>query len=639
MQSLILFMIGFPFLSAILLAIFKKSNIRNIITYASSAVLIVSAIAFAVMYFTGFDKQLFYFGENHIVDYVMAGVEIGLMILITVLSIKYKKLHAAALSIAQTVLLLVYEFGGFKPHTSIKNMYVDQLTVIMVLIIAVVGTLITVYACGYMKDYHHHHTEIKNRTNIFFALMYVFIGAMFGLVLSNNIIWMYFFWEITSVCSFLLIGYTKTEEAIKNCFTALWMNLFGGLGFAVAIFFAGVKYGIADIQSLIISDGAVVVLPVILLGFAALTKSAQLPFSKWLLGAMVAPTPSSALLHSATMVKAGVYLLIRLSPVMQGTLAGEMIAIVGGLTFFMMSLYAITASDGKKVLAYSTLSNLGLITACAGVGENETVWAAMFLVVFHAVSKSLLFQTVGSIEHQTGSRDIDSMHGLIRRYPHLALTLAIGIAGMFLAPFGMLVSKWAALKAFVDSSSIFIVLLVCFGSATTLLYWVKWLATILASTREDKRQKGSITPNQWTSMIVHNVLMVLLCFAFPFLSKYVFEPYLVSIYPSYEEVLSTDNIIIMIIMLALIFIIPFIAYQLITHRPIRYARADRYYNGAGTDNQTGFTDSFGEEKKAVLSNWYLQDYFSEKKLNLVSIISSIAIVFLCISIAIIGEVL
>ena len=96
-------MIGFPFLSAILLAIFKKSNIRNIITYASSAVLIVSAIAFAVMYFTGFDKQLFYFGENHIVDYVMAGVEIGLMILITVLSIKYKKLHAAALSIAQTV--------------------------------------------------------------------------------------------------------------------------------------------------------------------------------------------------------------------------------------------------------------------------------------------------------------------------------------------------------------------------------------------------------------------------------------------------------------------------------------------------------------------------------------------------------
>ena len=186
-------MIGFPFLSAILLAIFKKSNIRNIITYASSAVLIVSAIAFAVMYFTGFDKQLFYFGENHIVDYVMAGVEIGLMILITVLSIKYKKLHAAALSIAQTVLILVYEFGGFKPHTSIKNMYVDQLTVIMVLIIAVVGTLITVYACGYMKDYHHHHTEIKNRTNIFFALMYVFIGAMFGLVLSNNIIWMYFF--------------------------------------------------------------------------------------------------------------------------------------------------------------------------------------------------------------------------------------------------------------------------------------------------------------------------------------------------------------------------------------------------------------------------------------------------------------
>ena len=134
-------------------------------------------------------------------------------------------------------------------------------------------------------------------------------------------------------------------------------------------------------------DKSAVLIPVILLAFAAMTKSALLPFSKWLLGAMVAPTPTSALLHSATMVKAGVYLLIRLAPVMSETLVGNMVALVGGFTFLIASMLAITVSDGKKVLAYSTISNLGLIAACAGVGTTETVWAAVLLVMFHAVSK------------------------------------------------------------------------------------------------------------------------------------------------------------------------------------------------------------------------------------------------------------
>lgn len=192
--------------------------------------------------------------------------------------------------------------------------------------------------------------------------------------------------------SFLLIGYTRTKEAVQNSFRALWMNLLGGLGFAAAIFWAGVRFGITDLQSLILCDGKLVVAPVILLAFAALTKSAQLPFSRWLLGAMVAPTPSSALLHSATMVKAGVYLLIRLAPVMYGTYAGSMVSLVGGFTFLITSMLAITVSDGKAVLAYSTISNLGLIAACAGVGRQETVWAAVLLLIFHAVSKSLLFQ-------------------------------------------------------------------------------------------------------------------------------------------------------------------------------------------------------------------------------------------------------
>lgn len=649
MESMITFMIGFPFLSALTLAIFKNNTVRKTITYLSSAVLIMNAVVFALTYFTNYNNEIVEHanairlseGIMEFSEYGIIGVECFLVVLITVLSLKYKKYYAALLSIAQTAFIFWYEFSGTMPSATGDYLYVDQLTVIMVLIIAIVGTLITVYACGYMSDYHHHHTEIKDRRNYFFALMYVFIGAMFGLVLSNNIIWIYFFWEITSVCSFLLIGYTKTKEAINNCFKALWMNLLGGCGFAVGIVWIGVKTGISDIQTLMATgNGAELVIPVICLAFAALTKSAQLPFSKWLLGAMVAPTPSSALLHSATMVKAGVYLLIRLAPLMSGQISGYMVGLVGGLTFLAMSMLAITASDGKRVLAYSTLSNLGLITACAGIGTHETIWAAVFLVIFHAVSKALLFQTVGSIEHQTGSREIETMHGLVRRYPALTWMLVIGIFGMFLAPFGMLISKWAALKAFVDTGlhsggnvilsivSTILVLCICFGSATTLLYWAKWLATVLASNPADRKHKNTLSNNQWVSLIAHSVMMIAIVFLFPLISSKIVVPYV----GTGAQAISRENIYFTIIMIVFIFVIPTLTYFLIArNRP--FPKADRYFNGAGCGDQVGFVDSFGHEKKEFLTNWYMENIFGEDKMYKPSVYTSIGVILVSIVLA------
>ena len=645
MEIMIAFLVGFPFISALLQGLTKNNKTRKIITYASAGAIIFAALMFTVTYYTlgggqmTFNEEMLIGGVPfvEIVDYLMVAGEVFLVVLITVLSIKYKKYYAAILSIAQTGLEFWYEFSGIKPEVQINNLYCDQLTIIMVMIVAVVGTLITVYACGYMDDYHHHHgDEVKDRRGFFFAIMYVFIGAMFGLVFSNNLIWLYFFWEVTSVCSFLLIGYTKTGEAINNCFKALWMNLLGGLGMAVGIVIFGINHGVTDLQSILTQDKSLIVLPVICLSFGALTKSAQLPFSKWLLGAMVAPTPSSALLHSATMVKAGVYLLIRLAPAMSGEFSGYMVGLVGGLTFLAMSMLAITAYDGKKVLAYSTLSNLGLITACAGIGTEETVWAAIFLVIFHAVSKSLLFQTVGSIEHQTGSRDIETMHGLVRRYPYLTWTLVVGIAGMFLAPFGMLVSKWAALKAFVDTGlasgstleiivSTLLVLCICFGSATTLFYWSKWLATVLSSNPADKRRKNTITANQWASLFTHAGLMILIVFVFPLISKFVVKPYTAKIFNSEYAVISSENIVLTILMVVFIFVIPILTYVLVAkNRP--FPKAERYFNGAGTPDQVGFIDSFGNEKKEFLTNWYMEDIFGESHMYKPSVYVSIFLI-------------
>ena len=645
MEIMIAFLVGFPFISALLHGILKDNKTRKIITYTSAGLIIFVALMFTVTYhikgggYITFNEEFSIGGLPfvEIVDYLMVAGEVFLVVLITVLSIKYKKYYAAILSIAQTALEFWYEFSGIKPKNHISNFYCDQLTIIMILIIAIVGTFITIYACGYMDDYHHHHgNEVKDRRGFFFAIMYVFIGAMFGLVLSNNLIWLYFFWEVTSVCSFLLIGYTRSAEAITNCFKALWMNLLGGLGMAVGIVMLGVNHSVTSLQGILEQDKALIVLPIICLSFGALTKSAQLPFSRWLLGAMVAPTPSSALLHSATMVKAGVYLLIRMAPAMSGEFSGYMVGLVGGLTFLAMSMLAITAYDGKKVLAYSTLSNLGLITACAGIGTEETVWAAIFLVIFHAVSKSLLFQTVGSIEHQTGSRDIETMHGLVRRYPYLTWTLVVGIAGMFLAPFGMLVSKWAALKAFVDTGlasgntleiivSTLLVLCICFGSATTLFYWSKWLATVLSSNPSDKRHKNTISINQWASLFTHGGLMILIVFVFPLISKYVVKPYTAKVFRNDYAVISYENIILTILMVIFIFVIPIANYFLIAkNRP--FPKAERYFNGAGTPDQVGFIDSFGKEKKEFLTNWYMEDIFGESHMYKPSVYTSIFLI-------------
>ena len=165
------------------------------------------------------------------------------------------------------------------PVEPASHMQVDGLSMLMTVIAAFVGGLICIYAVGYMKAYHHHHTEYRNRTGFFLSMLFLFLGAMFGLVLSGNLVWMYFFWEITSVISFLLIGYTRTEEAVQNSFRALWMNLWAAWALLSRLPFRRQRCGTVQLEE-VVRIGAPI--PIALLALAGLTKSAQLPFSSWL---------------------------------------------------------------------------------------------------------------------------------------------------------------------------------------------------------------------------------------------------------------------------------------------------------------------------------------------------------------------
>lgn len=634
-SMLVSIMILFPFVVAAILHFLKTRNARRIVAYGGCGIIIATTLFYTVRFLAGGAQSVQLLKSTPVIDKAMLIIEVFLMILIIFLSFKYKKYYVSLLSIAQTALIAWLEIAH--PSEAGFHLLTDKLTVIMCLMIGIIGCLICIYAIGYMRRYHHHHTEYKDRRTFFFPMLFVFIGAMFGLVLSDNLIWIYFFWEITSISSFLLIGYTKTKEAINNSFRALWMNLLGGLGFAIAIVFAHLNYHIINLSDLVAMYHNTVGTPeakglvfiVILLAFAGLTKSAQMPFSKWLLGAMVAPTPTSALLHSATMVKAGVYLLLRLAPAMNSNIAGTMVAYIGGITFLVTSMIAITESDAKKVLAYSTISNLGIITACAGCGTEATVWAGVLLMMFHAVSKSMLFQAVGSIENSRGSRDIEDMHGLIKMLPGLAVIMIIGICAMFLAPFGMLVSKWAALKSFIDSNNIILVCFICFGSATTMVYWTKWLCKVLACT-PSKHIEDITTSGQWFSLRIHAVMTVGLCAFFPYIATKLLNPLIERMFfTDSVSVLKFSDMIIIVIMLVIIFTVPLISKFLADN--LKAEESLNYLGGINMGDNKTFEDSFHNNRKMYLSGWYMEGIFSDAKMWFPS--ASICAVIIVVTIA------
>ena len=594
----------------------KNEKLQSFIAYIGAALIAAGVGALALGRIMGGMQPIRMYYSTEIADHIIFGGEIFLMLLVTFLCFKYNKKAISLLSIIPTAVIAAVEFRISTGPTD--HICVDRLSMMMCLIIGVVGSLIIVYAVGYMSGYHLHHKEIENRSNYFIALLFLFMGAMFGFVLSSSLIWLYFFWECTSVCSFLLIGYTRTEEAVNNSFRALWMNLFGGTVLAFGIFYFAYYMHTLSFREFInagVNGNVFALLPITAMAFAALTKSAQLPFSTWLLGAMVAPTPSSALLHSATMVKAGIYVLFRLAPAMSITTTGTMIAFVGGFTFLVSSLMAIAQSDAKRVLAMSTVSNLGLMVACAGIGTPETIWAGAFLMIFHAVSKSLLFLDVGATENTLHSRDIEDMHGMLYFLPMHAVFMFIGIAGMFLAPFGMLISKWAALRAAVDEKNIALLLFIIFGSATTSFYWSKWMGKLISYPHREHSHINDITrKNETVSMAIQAVLMIALCVLFPLLSKVFVDPMLQEMFHTSGEVLSQGLLYMLVVVICFVFAVPPATYYY--SRRVHTNKKLAYMGGINTGDNTGFVDSFGEEKKLWMSNYYFANRVGIRKIML-----------------------
>jgi multicomponent Na+:H+ antiporter subunit A len=307
---------------------------------------------------------------------------------------------------------------------------VDGLSLLFALLISGIGALILIYAGNYLAG----HPQLGR----FYAFILFFMASMLGLVLADNLIALFVFWELTSISSYFLIGFDHEREAARAAaLQALLVTGGGGLALLAGILLLAVAGGSLEVSALLVDAEAVransLYLPIVLLVLAgAFTKSAQVPFHFWLPSAMEAPTPVSAYLHSATMVKAGVYLLARLSPVLGGTeLWVYTLSAAGAVTMVAGAYLALRQIDLKRMLACLTVSALGMLTLFLGVGTAQAIAAAMVFLLAHALYKGALFLVAGVIDHETGTRDVNNLGGLRSAMP-ITATIAV-LAALSLA--------------------------------------------------------------------------------------------------------------------------------------------------------------------------------------------------------------
>ncbi|UTI42276.1 Na+/H+ antiporter subunit A [Niallia sp. RD1] len=433
----------------------------------------------------------------------------------------------------------------------------DGLGMLFSLLIAGIGSLVILYSIYYLdKD--------KEKLNQFYVYLLFFMGAMLGVVLCDNLIVLYMFWEITSISSFLLIGFWNNRSNSRyGAIKSMVITVFGGLSLLAGIVLLYLMTGSFNISEIITSvqQNSIIFHPLFMLGMicillGAFTKSAQFPFHIWLPDAMEAPTPVSSYLHSATMVKAGIYLIARLSPVF--AVSGYwlwIVSLVGIITLLYGSFLAVKQVDLKGLLAYSTISQLGMIMSLLGIGaagvhyDNESIYyiataAAVFHLVNHATFKGSLFMMAGIVDHETGTRDIRRLGGLMKIMP---ITFAIALIGSLsmagIPPLNGFLSKEMFFASMLNIRDFNMFNLDTWGVLLPIIAWVGSIFTFVYSmilvfktfTGKYQPEKLSTKPHEAPmGMLISPIILVSLVVIFGLfpgvLSNTILSPAITSIY-------------------------------------------------------------------------------------------------------------
>ncbi|MED4218739.1 Na+/H+ antiporter subunit A [Priestia megaterium] len=488
---------------------------------------------------------------------------------------KFQRMHTGWFVLPLPLVLFIYFIqyisGVSKGETYLHSMkwipslginfdaYVDGLGLLFSLLITGIGTLVILYSIYYLS-------KTKEALHSFYVYLLLFMGSMLGVVLSDNLMSLYSFWELTSLSSFLLIGYWyKREKSQYGALKSMLITVFGGLSLLAGIMLLYVMTGTFSIREIIsnvdvVTSSHLFIPALVLILLGAFTKSAQFPFHIWLPDAMEAPTPVSAYLHSATMVKAGIYLLARLSPIFSISATWFVaISIIGLITLFWGSFSAVKQQDLKGILAFSTISQLGMIMSLIGVGSaalhydflDDNIYlvaltAAVFHLINHATFKGSLFMVVGIVDHETGTRDIRKLGGLMSFMP---VTFTIAIIGGFsmagLPPFNGFLSKEMFFTGMVNVTKMDMYSMQTWGILLPVIAWLGSIFTFVYSmilvfktfTGKYQPEKLEKKPHEApVGMLISPVILASLVVIFGFapnlLESTLIEPTMASIAPS-----------------------------------------------------------------------------------------------------------
>lgn len=473
-------------------------------------------------------------------------------ILIPILYRYYKHIHLGWFVLPIPVVLFAYFLSYIKPTMSGQfteqsaawmpqigmnfDVYVDGLGLLFSLLITGIGSLVVLYSISYLSQ--------SEQLGHFYCYLLMFMSAMLGVVLSDNLLVLYFFWELTSFSSFLLISFWRhKDKSLYGAMKSMMITVFGGLsllGGFILLYLASGTWRIRDIIDNVdqIQTSPIFLLAMIFVIIGAMTKSAQFPFYIWLPDAMEAPTPVSAYLHSATMVKAGIYLIARLTPIFavsQGWIWA--VTAFGLVTLFWGSLNATKQQDLKGILAFSTVSQLGMIMSMLGIGavsyhfqgdESQLYLAAYSAAIFHLINhatfKGALFMITGAVDHATGTRDTRKLGGLMTIMPisfTLSIITSLSMAGV--PPFNGFLSKEAFIESMIEVThvSVFslntvgllIPIVAIVGSIFTFVYSFKFIVEIFLGDHKpdvlpNKAHEASILMNISPAILAGLVILI-----------------------------------------------------------------------------------------------------------------------------------
>ena len=397
----------------------------------------------------------------------------------------------SVLAIIQTILFIFVLL--LSPTLESSDIIVDRLSSMMYLIINIVGGIIILFALKYIESEEFG----RFKKNGFIALLFFFLFVMNFIVSANNIEMFFLLFELTTLCSYLLIAYRGDKLSIENSLRALWMNQIGGVAILIALIFSIYIYDTIYFDILVSNIQTVHLIPIVLLIIAAFVKGASIPFDKWLLGAMVAPTPVSAILHSATMVKIAPYLIVKLSPAMSGFVSVS-VTLISTFVFFAAALLALSKDYFKEILGLSTIALLALMMGIAAIGTDMAINAALILMMFHAISKALLFLQAGILEKSFHLKYVDDINSLVNHSPLVVFFIIIGFASLTLPPFGAFIGKFIAIESIskeIINNPLYALSLVfiALGSTFLTLLYFKVVTKLFAKDIDLKVQKVKIS--------------------------------------------------------------------------------------------------------------------------------------------------